>query len=154
MPQPTPPDYRLITRWTLPAEPDRVWAVLADPDLTWPRWWPGLIADWSTPDRAGFTLRPSRWAYALRFTLAIEHRDAPSHATLRVAGDLVGTGLVHIAPTAEGSTLELDWQVRTTRAWMIRTAPLLAPMFRLAHTHAMNRGERGLREFLRAHPAA
>lgn len=142
------PEYRLITRWSLPAAPERVWDVLADPDLTWPRWWPGLEARWSGEQRAGFTLRPARWAYALRFDLAITDTDPPRTAALAVTGDLAGIGLVRIAPALDGSTLELDWQVRTTRAWMNRTAPLLAPVFRLAHAHAMRRGEAGLRTYL------
>lgn len=146
-------DYRLLTRWTLPAAPEQVWQVLADPDLTWPRWWPGLTADWTAEDRAGFTLRPARWAYALHFTVAIARREPPRSADLVVGGDLVGTGHVLITPTDDGSTLDLEWRVRTTRPWMTHTAPLLAPAFRIAHGHAMRRGESGLRAFLRRDPS-
>jgi hypothetical protein len=34
--------FRLVTRWRIPAPAGRVWAVLADPEFTWPVWWPGL----------------------------------------------------------------------------------------------------------------
>lgn len=147
-----PPDYRLVTRWSLPAAPDRVWQVLADPDLSWPRWWPGLSGSPSPgPERrASFVLRPARWAYALRFSILIDQEHPPHSATLRVDGDLAGVGLVRIDVAPGGSVLTLDWRVRTTRGWMIRTAPLLAPVFRLAHAHAMRSGARGLRTYLRA----
>ena len=143
--QPRPPEYRLITRWVLPADPERVWSTLADPLTTWPQWWPGLRADGD-----GFVLRPARWAYALRFTVTLVAEDPPRTARVAVTGDLVGTGLVELRPTPAGSTLELDWRVRTTRPWMIRTAPLLAPVFRRAHAHAMNRGYSALSRLLTA----
>lgn len=159
VPEPTPPDYRLITRWSLPAPADRVWQVLADPELDWSRWWPGLTSD-GTPrpvrdggaatvgSRAAYALRPARWAYALHFTLEITRSDPPHRAAMTVTGDLDGTGLVRIEPAPEGSTLELDWRVRTTRPWMVRSGRLLAPLFRRAHAHAMDRGAGGLREHL------
>lgn len=153
--QPTPPDYRLVTRWELPAAPQRVWEVLADPDLNWPAWWPGLsadappVADGGVGSRATFALRPARLAYALHFALLITATDPPRSATMAVSGDLIGTGLVGIEPSPTGSVLELDWRVRTTKAWMVRGGRVLAPMFRFAHAHAMRRGERGLRAYLR-----
>lgn len=145
---PTPPDYRLVTRWSLPATPERVWQVLADPELTWPRWWPGLTSPWSAEDRALFVLRPVRCGYALRFGLVVTERVPPRRARLAVSGDLVGTGQVTIDPAPGGSTLELDWRVRTTRPWMRRTGRLLAPVFRRAHAHAMRSGRTGLRGYL------
>ncbi|MFB9954290.1 hypothetical protein [Cellulomonas denverensis] len=93
-------------------------------------------------------LRPVRYGYALRFGLVVTEREPPRRARLAVSGDLVGTGLVSIDPAPGGSTLELDWRVRTTRPWMRRTGPVLAPVFRRAHAHAMRSGCVGLRGYL------
>jgi hypothetical protein len=146
--------YRFTTVWHLPAGREAVWAVLADPVLTWPRWWPGLDAtsvhaagddaDGPVGSRAALVLRPARWAYALRFGLEITAADPPRAALLAVDGDLVGAG--------EGCTVILDWEVATTRRWMNLTAPLLTPVFARAHARALRAGERGLAADLVTHP--
>lgn len=143
--------YGFTTVWHLPAGRDAVWAVLADPSMTWPRWWPGLSATSTTPaadggpgSSAAMVLRPARWAYALRFTLAITAVDPPRSAVLDVGGDLVGSGHVHLAGAGDGCLVVLRWEVATARPWMNATAPLLAPVFAGAHARAMRAGERGL----------
>jgi hypothetical protein len=156
--------YRFVTVWHLPAGREAVWAVLADPAMSWPRWWPGLDAtsvqpvdggaDGPVGSRAALVLRPARWAYALRFTLVITAADAPRAATLAVGGDLVGTGRVRLVGAGEGCTVILDWEVATTRRWMNTTAPLLAPVFAAAHARALRAGERGLAANLAAQAVA
>jgi uncharacterized protein YndB with AHSA1/START domain len=146
-----PREYRLRSVWHLPAGREQVWRVLADPAMTWPRWWPGMsatavhpAADGRVGSSAALELRAARWAYTLRFTIEVTTARAPVEAVLAVTGDLVGGGRVRVVGTPGGSVVRLDWDVATARPWMNATAPLLAPVFAAAHARAMRAGERGL----------
>lgn len=167
----------MLTTWHLPAPREQVWSVLADPAMSWPRWWPHLTAHDVRPGpdggvvgtRAALELRPARWAYALRFDVEVTAARPGERARLSVEGDLTGVGIITLVgadavpwgadPTADpgaadpGSTdpataVLVDWRVATTRAWMNATGPLLAPAFTAAHARAMRAGERGLTAYL------
>lgn len=104
--------FRLITRWTLPAAPERAWAVLADPGFTWQEWWPAMTAEAFDvvvgPDGFG---APGSWVRmrvrsplggAMRIRLYLLEARAPSpdrdgRAKLQVSGDLRGVATVRVA---------------------------------------------------------
>lgn len=64
-------------------------------------------------------------------------------------GDLVGRGSLDVTEDGPGSALTWTWEVETHRPWMRITGPLLRPVFVLAHTLVMRRGERGFRDTVR-----
>jgi len=149
--------YTLTSVWSLDAPVARCWDVLADPGMSWPRWWPGVSAVDVAPTADGLagstaTLRfRTRVGYALRLTLVVE--DACVHRWVRVRadGDLVGTGLVRLeAPTPASTEIVVRWEVATTRAWMNAAAPLLGRAFAASHASVMRAGERGLAAYLAA----
>lgn len=159
--------YHLRSTWDVPAPAPQVWQVLADPAFSWPRWWPGLVADTAdvvpSPSGArgpsgtpGFSPGPtadvgsrvrvrfrSPLGYALRLVLVLAEVDAPRRAVLAVDGDLVGTGTVVVAGTTT-SRVDVAWDVATRRRWMNVAAPVLGGAFAAAHGHVMRAGERGL----------
>jgi hypothetical protein len=126
--------------------------VLADPELSWPRWWPGLqgrvLALTDDGARQG-----SRAALAfrtplgrrLRLELEATHVRPPGAARFAVTGDLVGTGLVTVSDAGpEASVVVVHWDVRTARWWLDPVGPLSRPLAAWSHARVMRAGERGL----------
>ncbi len=148
--------YDLATVWHLAAAPERCWAVLADPRMSWPAWWPGVeslgvrTAEGTGPvgSRARLRFR-APLGYALVLDLRVVDAHEPTRVRVAVTGDLHGTGDVRLSSPAPGSTrVDVAWRVRTTRRWMTLLAPVLAPVFVASHAATMRTGERGLRAHL------
>lgn len=94
--------------------------------------------------------------YRLRITVTIAEVE-PGRLIAAVSdGDLAGSGSVRLAADEDGdeTIVRIRWSVATTRPWMNRTAPVLAPVFRLAHALVMRRGERAASDAVRAAAAA
>lgn len=149
--------YRLTSAWSLPADPVRCWAVLADPSMSWPAWWPGVTAehvDASDGGRVGSRARlrfRSPLAYSLAVELTVTSLDPLRRVALDVGGDLEGRADVTIGGDGDGGTrVDVLWDVRTVLTWMNVAGPVLAPAFARAHAHVMAVGERGLSRHLTA----
>ncbi|WP_034648184.1 SRPBCC family protein [Cellulomonas sp. HZM] len=152
--------YHLRSVWSVDARADDVWAVLADPAMSWPRWWPGVRAERVEPreqlvgSRAEVTFR-ARVGYGLRLRLLVTRATPPHAVTIATAGDLVGTADVTLRPDADRTSVTIVWDVVTTLAWMNAVGPLLARPFAASHAAVMRAGERGLAaELRRARPAS
>lgn len=153
-----PARYDLHSRWSLSAPVEQVWAVVADPQMSWPDWWPQCTADAVVSDPAagdGLVGRTARVAFRawLGYTLHLEIRptrvQAPHFIEFDAGGDLSGLGRVALVPTAgDGTTVHIQWLVRPTQRWMLLLSPLARPAFTAAHAGVMRRGERGLRRTL------
>ena len=136
--------------------------MLADPELSWPRWWPGLAGrvlaltddDARRGSRAALAFR-TPLGYRLRLELVAAHVAPPSGVRFDVTGDLAGTGVVTLDGGGDPgrTTVRILWDVRTTRRAMNLAGPALAPLFGWAHRRVMRAGERGLAGAL-AEPAA
>lgn len=142
--------FRLVSTWSLPTTPERAWDVIADVER-WPAWWPGIAAATVVrpPGRDGLGQRThlvvrSPLGYALRFGVEITSARAPSSASARVVGDLVGEGSWSVVPTASGCTATIRWDVTPNR-WplSVLAAPLTAPLT-WAHAWVMARGQHAL----------
>jgi hypothetical protein len=141
-----------VSRWTLAAPREACWALLADPELSWPRWWPGLRGhvvvltddDARQGSRAALAFRTP---FGRRLRLELEARAVvpPSSARLAVTGDLVGTGLVTVSDAGpQASVVVVHWAVRTARWWLDPVGPLSRPLAAWSHARVMRAGERGL----------
>jgi hypothetical protein len=149
--------YTLTSVWRLDAPVARCWDVLADPGMSWPRWWPGVTATDVAPRADGLAgssarLRfRTRVGYALRLALVVEDACARRWVRVRAAGDLVGRGFVELdAPSPTSTVIRVRWDVATTRPWMNLAAPLLGRGFAASHASVMRAGERGLGTYLAA----
>jgi hypothetical protein len=68
---------------------------------------------------------------------------------LKAVGDLNGTVICLISGT-NTTHVAIEWQVATTKPWMIVLQPLLKPFFIWSHHAVMRNGERGLQEYIAA----
>ncbi|GAA2015389.1 hypothetical protein [Microbacterium ulmi] len=142
--------YSFVSRWEVPATPQRCWAQLQrmlSPGVE--SWWPGMaIVEAPTEVAAGRSLTlavRSPLGYRLRTRLTITDVDPGRSLSAASAGDLRGTGSVEVRTAGEAaSVVVFHWDVTTERAWMNATARVLRPVFERAHAAVMRAGERGL----------
>ena len=125
--------------------------MLADPELSWPRWWPGLrgrVLALSADDarqgsRAALAFR-TPFVRRLRLELTAAHVEPPAAARFAVTGDLRGVGVVTLADDGAATVVTVHWDVRTATRWLDPVGPLSRPLARWSHAHVMRAGERGL----------
>jgi hypothetical protein len=66
----------------------------------------------------------------------------------QASGELVGTGLWQLRGNVTTTTVQYDWNVRTTRAWMDLLAPVARPAFAWNHASVMRQGGEDLAAYL------
>ncbi|MGA7204174.1 MAG: SRPBCC family protein, partial [Specibacter sp.] len=108
--------YDLKSSWTVPFPREDVWAVIADPDMSWPSWWPHCSFAGPLERTATTTVSP---ADLLKSTTAHLDFHAPLGYTLTISvhptkveplqliefdagGHLVGTGQVTLSEVGAG----------------------------------------------------
>lgn len=147
--------YTFTSRWTVPAPPDRCWSAMIRmlrPGA--PSWWPGVRV-FAAPDalETGAVVVlgvRSPLGYRLRVRLVVDDVEEGRTVAASSTGDLRGTGRIAFTSVGEGAaSVVVDWDVETERPWMNATAPVLRPLFALAHGFVMRAGERGLRAAVR-----
>ncbi|MDM7989147.1 hypothetical protein [Arthrobacter sp. zg-Y877] len=156
--------YVLPSSWLLNAPPESVWEIVASPDMSWPRWWPGctlqdLATDTASADPTAQLLATAvrlqfRASLGYRLSITIKPTTAvqPKIIEFDAGGDLVGTGRIRLFPVpapeaglpAEQTRMDIDWKVRPTLRWMRMLTPVARPAFTAAHALLMKQGERGL----------
>ncbi|WP_344103991.1 hypothetical protein [Myceligenerans crystallogenes] len=158
---------RVMDRWRLPVAPERVWAVLADPGVTWPDWWPGMSEEAagvvSGPDGLG---APGSWVRlrlrspiggGVRIRLYLTGSRPPTperggRARLQVSGDLRGIATVHVSRPDDdaepGCEVRLIWIVTARRGPALLATRISRRLAAWAHARVMSAGERGLRNHL------
>ena len=146
--------YRFATCWHIRAPVARVWDELDHPER-WPSWWQGLLdvvrLCAAGPDGLGSVHR-FLWKGHLPYTLAVEMRltksERPRMLESEASGELEGLGRWTLSEEDSGTAARYDWQVRTTKPWMNRLAPVARALFTWNHHVVMRRGERGLQRLL------
>jgi uncharacterized protein YndB with AHSA1/START domain len=146
--------YEFVTRWSVDAPIDAVWAKISEPEQ-WPEWWRGVKAvrllEAGDAEGAGayrrFTWR-SRLPYDLTFNMRTARVERP-HLIEGVAdGELTGFGRWRLAPDGLRTRVRYDWQVEATKPWMRILAPVARPLFAWNHDVVMRWGLDGLRASL------
>lgn len=155
--------YDLSSSWTFPNRRQEVWAVIADPNMAWPAWWPGCTlgkpverepgAGTTNNERLLASTATLNFKASLGYTLSVTyhptHVDALNEVTFDAGGDLAGAGRVTLSTTGDGQTqMDIEWRVRPTSRWMAFLSPVARPAFTYAHAALMRRGEAGLRAYL------
>ncbi|WP_437110203.1 SRPBCC family protein [Streptomyces sp. enrichment culture] len=142
--------YRFHSRWTLPAPPAAVFAVLEHPEH-YPRWWPQVREARRVDDRTVTARVRSAAPYTLAVTLVGRRRD-PAARVLETAltGDLEGWARWTLAPHGDGGTLaEYEQDVHLRAALPRRVALLARPLLRANHALMMRAGRRALAAHLK-----
>ena len=152
---PTAP-YALVTRWRIDAPRERIFDALVTPEA-WPRWWRYVksVALVEPGDAAGVgAVRRFTWSSRLPYRLTFDMRttsvERPVAMDGEAFGDLVGTGRWRLGSERGITDVRYDWEVATSKPWMNRLAPLLAPAFAWNHHEVMHEGGRGLARHLGA----
>ncbi|MCH6229505.1 hypothetical protein MK786_01980 [Microbacterium sp. CFH 31415] len=160
-----PAEYSFVSRWSVPADADRVWRETVRllttpsgdgaPDLTGPgtTWWPGVRFEGAPaslePGVILFLTVRSPLGYRLRVRLTVDDIEPGRTLATSSAGDLRGRGRLSVEPDGDAASVVVFlWDVVTERRWMNTWAWALRPAFEGAHAHVMRAGERGLREEL------
>lgn len=151
--------YDLKSSWTVPFPRENVWAVIADPDMSWPSWWPHCsfagplertaTSTVSLADRLKSTTAHLNFHAPLGYTLTISihptNVEPLQVIEFDAGGHLVGTGRVALSEAGAGQThLDIEWRVRPTQGWMNLLGTVASPVFKSAHGHMMSHGEEGL----------
>jgi hypothetical protein len=148
-------DYRFVTAWCLDAPIERVFEAIDDA-ARWPTWGKGVtradLVEEGDADGVGrlwrFTWR-SRLPYDLSFDSRVVRREPPYLLEGRADGELVGVGRWRLYE-GRGTAVVYEWDVRTSRAWMNRAAPVARPLFAWNHDVVMRHGAEGLARLLDA----
>ena len=148
-------DYRFLTTWCLDAPIERVFEAIDDA-AAWPRWWKGVtradLVEEGDEDGVGrlwrFTWR-CRLPYDLSFDSRVVRREPPHLLEGHADGELIGVGRWRLYD-GPGTAVVYEWDVRTSRAWMNRAAPVARPLFAWNHDAVMRQGAEGLARLLDA----
>ncbi|NVN00758.1 hypothetical protein [Arthrobacter sp. SDTb3-6] len=155
--------YDLSSSWTFANTHQEVWDVIADPNMSWPDWWPGCTyakplqrspqAGTSNEELLLATTATLKFKASLGYSLAVSyhptHVESPREVVFDAGGDLAGEGCVILSPLDNGHTqMDIEWRVRPTSRWMTMLSPVASPAFTFAHAALMRRGESGLRAYL------
>ncbi|QAU35505.1 SRPBCC family protein [Janthinobacterium sp. 17J80-10] len=148
--------YHLFTEWQFDAPLDLVWDAIFHAEA-WPDWWKGAesVVTLERGDADGLGARQRYiWKgvlpYRLMFVTCVTRVEPLLLLEGRVEGDLEGKGCWRFLRGQGRTTVRYEWQVRTTKLWMIVLAPLAKPIFRWNHDAVMRAGGVGLARHLAA----
>lgn len=140
--------YVFRSEWRLRAEPEQVYAALADVE-NYPSWWHQVRRARWLDDRSGELTCRSLLPYDLTFVIERDLED-PGRRILRgrLTGDLAGVSQWTINAADGGSVAVFDEDVTVGRG-MLRVAGRVArPALKFNHGLMMRSGEAGLRRLL------
>lgn len=148
-------EYSFLTTWLLEAPRQPVWEAIHDQER-WPSWWRGVevAEEVSRPpsgDDVGTVSRMvwrSLLPYRVEFEIETTRVERPALLEGRASGDLAGVGRWRFVEQDGVTAVLYEWDVRTTKPWMNRLAPLLRPAFEWNHDWVMARGGEGLAALL------
>jgi uncharacterized protein YndB with AHSA1/START domain len=161
--RPASNDYAFLTTWVVPATPEEITDVLADPEAL-ARWWPSVylkVAVQDPGDDRGLgrvvDLFTKGWLpYTLRWQFRVTESDPPRGFTIAASGDFVGRGIWTLTPEppaggpgtpSGGPTTRVvyDWRISAEKGLLKRFSFAMKPIFAANHRWAMARGEESLK---------
>jgi polyketide cyclase/dehydrase/lipid transport protein len=143
-------DYRFLTTWVLETPRERAWDAIEDV-VSWPQWWRGVVSarqlEPGDANKVGSRYDiewRSRLPYPVKFEFRVDRVERPGLMEGRADGELTGTGRWRLFEHDGVTAVLYEWNVRTTRAWMNRLAPVARPVFEYNHNVVMRWGGEGL----------
>jgi hypothetical protein len=144
-------EYSFLTTWLLDTPREPVWEALHDQEA-WPSWWRGVevAKELSRPPDGADVGTVSRmvWRsllpYRVEFEIETTRVERPTLLEGKASGDLAGVGRWRLYEQDGLTAVLYEWDVRTTKPWMNRIAPLLRGAFEWNHDWVMARGGEGL----------
>jgi uncharacterized protein YndB with AHSA1/START domain len=148
-------EYSFLTTWLLDSPREPVFEAIHDQEA-WPGWWRGVEVseEISRPpdgDDVGTVSRMvwrSFLPYRVEFEIETTRVERPTLLEGRALGELAGVGRWRLYEQDGVTAVLYEWDVRTTKPWMSRLAPLLRPAFEWNHDWVMARGGEGIAALL------
>jgi hypothetical protein len=146
--------YHFVSRWTVDAPADAVYAAIYEV-VSYPAWWPEVKEARKLDEDHLWMRTRSFLPYDLAFDLERTIADARAGILeARLTGDLEGVIRWTITPSADGSLITFDEDVDTSKPTLNRLAPLVRPAYIANHSLMMAHGQAGLRTFLAGYTLA
>jgi uncharacterized protein YndB with AHSA1/START domain len=144
--------YSFRDEWHVDAPPERVWALIEQPE-SYPRWWPIYIDARMVEDNGpvGSVARLSfrvLLPYTLTITTTSTRSQAPHLLEGTVSGELEGTWRWTLTPASAGTQVVFEETVRTNRWILDLLGPIAHRLFSLNHRIAARKGAEGMRAYL------
>jgi uncharacterized protein YndB with AHSA1/START domain len=146
-------DYHYVSTWQLQAPIEQVWTAVSDLEHL-PAWYPAVqeVQTLAPGDANGVGSRvryvlKGRLPMRLAFEATISRVVPPRQLELRAEGELAGTGRWLLDQHGDTTTVRYLWDVRTTKPWMNRVAPVAWPLFTWNSKGVMLEAGQGLARF-------
>ena len=115
-------EYVFLHEWDAEAPRDAVFEALADA-RTYPEWWKPVYLDveGDCDPAMGCTTEQhfkGKLPYTLRTTSEIVAFNPPNGFSVKVVGDLTGSGIWTLTPNGEGVHIRFDWTVFADQSWL------------------------------------
>lgn len=142
-------EYVFVDEWLVAAPAEAVYDVLADGER-YPRWWKPVYIDASADGEYTVQHFKGRLPYHLHTRTRTTRAERPHRLEGETTGDLRGTGIWTLTPTAGGTHVRFDWRVHADRLLLKLLTPLLRPVLRWNHNWAIARAMEGLEPYVQA----
>jgi uncharacterized protein YndB with AHSA1/START domain len=144
-------EYVFHDEWDVEAPQEAVFRALADA-RTYPEWWKPVYmeAEGDCEPAVGCTTRhhfKGKLPYTLKTTSEIVAYDPPSTFSVKVVGDLTGSGVWTLAQRDGRVHVRFDWTVFADRPLLRYLTPVLRPVFRWNHNWSVQRAIEGLEPY-------
>lgn len=147
------PYYEFVTSWEMPAPPEMLYDLLADPSryTSWMKRFSVQVRPVSPGNGEGigrediYEVR-AFLPYSLRWKLKCVQARRPHEFLSEASGDLAGTGRWSFCKNTSGTLVVFEWKVAANKPFLRRFTWLLRPVFQWNHDWVMKRWERDLRE--------
>ncbi len=145
-------DFDLSSTWRVLGSPAEAYDLLTEVAAL-PLWWPAAVLDalaLEPGDENGIgrvvRLRVRGWLpLTLFFHAAMETADRPHGFSLRVWGDVNGSGDCRIHADGAWTKVSFHWRVRVSKPVVRLLAPIAKAVFVASYRWAMARGEESIR---------
>ena len=148
------PLYHFVTVWKYKAPVETIWPILRDAEK-WPSWWKGVrkVETLEPGDADGIgLLQRFTWRSQLPYNLVFDTRVVRVVPFKEIegaaSGELAGKGLWLLTQDKGITSMQYNWDVSTTKAWMNTLEPLARPFFERNHDIVMRWGGEGLAKLL------
>jgi uncharacterized protein YndB with AHSA1/START domain len=147
--------YTFLDQWSIPHPIERVWAAIVHAEA-YPAWWGEVYLRITPlnellPDQVGAradVLAHGWLPYQIHFVSEITQVEPPYRLALNAQGDLTGTGLWTLQPTAAGTAVSFAWKVQADKPILRLFSPVIKPLFAWNHRWCMVKGEAALKRLL------
>jgi uncharacterized protein YndB with AHSA1/START domain len=147
-------EYVFHDEWDVEAPQEAVFRALADA-RTYPEWWKPvyLEAEGDCEPAVGCTTKhhfKGRLPYTLKTTSELVAYNPPNSFSVKVEGDLTGSGVWTLTQRNGTVHVRFDWTVFADRPLLRYLTPILRPVFRYNHNWSVKRAIEGLEPYARS----